>query len=141
MGDDVEGIVVGDKRTEVQTCHVLNRIFPGDALCQFFVGTHLVAQVLNLLQEFRMTLAEGLTTLLRTCIEHSTVCQDDFGRDHHTVTVGMHTAVHTRGIVDDNTTYHRTSYRGRVRREHTTIGLQDLIYPRSHDSRLQFDVK
>ena len=64
MGDDVEGIVVGDERTEVQTRHVLNTVFLGDAVCQFLVGTHLVAQGLDLLQEIGMTLAKRLFALL-----------------------------------------------------------------------------
>ena len=95
MGDDVEGIVIGDEWTEVQTRHVLNTIFGTYARGEGFVGAYLVAQGLDLLQELGMTLAEGLLALFRTSVEHRSVSQDDTGRYHHTVAVGMHAAVHT----------------------------------------------
>ena len=63
VGDDVEGIVVGDERTDVQARHVLDTIFGTDARGQFLVGSHTVAQGLDLLQELRMTLSEGFTAL------------------------------------------------------------------------------
>ena len=136
MGDDVEGIVVGHQRAQVQTRHVLNTIFGAYARGQFFVGSHFVAQGLNLFQEFWMALAEGLFALLRTRVEHGTISQDDTCRHHHAVAVGMHTAVHTRGIVDDDAAHHRTSYRGWVRRKNAAIGLQYLIDFGTYDSWL-----
>ena len=139
MGDDVERIVVGNQRTEVQTCHVLNTIFSTYARGKSFVGTHLVAQGLDLLQELGMTLTEGLFALFRTSVEHCSISEDNPGRYHHTVAVGMHTAVHTRGIVDHDTTHHRRTDRGRVRREHAPVRFQDLIHLRTHDTWLKFD--
>jgi len=35
VSDDVEGIVVVDKRTDVETCNVLDRILVSDALGEF----------------------------------------------------------------------------------------------------------
>ena len=139
MGDDVEGIVIGDKWTEVQARHVLNTIFGTYARSQFLVGSHLVAQGLDLLQELRMALAEGLSALFVASVEHGAVSEDDPCGDHHTVAVGMHTAVHARGIVDDDTTHHSRADARRIRWEHTSVGLQDLIDASSHDTRLKPD--
>ena len=106
VGDDVERIVIGYQRTQVQTRYVLDAVFGFDTLCQFLVCANLVAQIFNLFQKLGVTLAEGRFALFRTSVEHGTIGQDDAGRDHHTVAVGMHAAVHTRGIVDHDTTHH-----------------------------------
>ena len=139
MGDDVERIIVSNQRTEVQSCHVLNTVFLADAIGQFLVGTHLITQGFDLGDEFRMTLTESLLAGFVTCIKDSTIGKDNPCRDHHTIAIGMNTAVHTRGIVDDDTTYHRTSYRGRIRWEHSAIRLQNLIHPSTYDARLEFN--
>ena len=107
VGDDVKRIIVGDERTKVQSRHVLNTIFGTYARGQRFISSYLVAQGFNLLDKLRMTLAEGLLALFVTRIENSTIRQNDTCRHHHTVAVGMHTAVHTRGVVDDDTAHHR----------------------------------
>ena len=86
-----------------------------------------------------MTLAEGLLALFRTGVEHGAVGEDDSGADHHTIAVGMYAAVHTRGIVDDDTAHHGRTDGGRVGWEHTSVGFQDLIHPRTYDARLEFD--
>ena len=139
MGDDVEGIVVGDQGTEIQTCNILDGIFSTDACGQFLVCPYLVAQSLNFLDEIRVALAEGFLTLLVARVEHRSVCQYDPGANHHAVAIGMHATVHTRGIVDDNSTHHCTSDTGRVGWEYTAVRLQNLVYPGAHDTRLQFD--
>ena len=123
VGDDIERIIISHQRTEVQSRHVLNTIFGTYARGQGFVGTYLVAQGLDLLQEFGMTLAEGVLTIFRTSIEYGAVSQDDSGADHHTVAVGMHTAVHTRGIVDHYTAHHRRTDGSRVGWKHASVGL------------------
>ena len=51
----------------------------------------------------------------------------------------MYTTVHTRGIVNHNTTHHGTAYRSRIGREYATIGLKDFIHPATHNTGLQFD--
>ena len=94
MGYDIKGIIVGNERTEVKTRHILDAVFPGDAIGQFLVGSYLIAQVLNLLEELRMTLAESLTTLFVACIQDCSIRQDNSGRNHHTVAIGMDTTVH-----------------------------------------------
>ena len=50
----------------------------------------------------------------------------------------MHATVHARGIVDDDTTHHRRAYRSRVWGEYPSVGFQNLIHPRPHNTRLQF---
>ena len=51
----------------------------------------------------------------------------------------MHAAVHTRGIVYHDTTYHGSTDRCRIGWEHTSVWLQYLINPRPHYTRLQRD--
>ena len=51
----------------------------------------------------------------------------------------MRAAVHTRSIVGDNTTHHSRADAGRIRREDTPEGFQDLVHTCSHDTRLQGD--
>ena len=139
VGNDVERIVIGYERTQVQACHVFDRIFIGDAISQFLVSTHLVAQCLYLCQELRVRLAESRLALFRTCIQKGAIRQDDTSRHHHPVAVGMDTTVHARSIVDDDTTHHCRAYRGRVRREHPSIRLQDFVHPGPDDTRLELD--
>ena len=51
----------------------------------------------------------------------------------------MHTAVHARGVVDHDTAHHGRADAGGVRREHTAVGLQDLVHTGPHDARLELD--
>ena len=139
MGDDVEGVVVGDERTNVQTRHILDTVFLGDALCQFLVGTHLVAQSLDLLQKLRMRIPEIPATFLVASVEYGTIGEDDSCRHHHAVAVGMDTTIHARCVVDDDATHHRRADGGWVWWEHTAIGLQKLIHLRPHNARLEPD--
>ena len=139
VGDDVEGVVVGDERTEIESRHVLNIIFGTYARRELFVGTHTVAKLFYLLEELRMTLSESLTALLGTCVENGAVCQDDTRREEHPVAVGMHATVHARGIVADDAAHHRRTNRGGIGRKHPSIGLQYLIDTGTHDAWLQTD--
>ena len=86
-----------------------------------------------------MTLTEGLATLFRARIKDSAISEDDTSGNHHTVAIGMHATVHTRGIVDDDTTHHRTAYRGRIGWKYPAVGLQDLIHASPHNAWLQLD--
>ena len=137
VGDDVERVVIGNERTQVQTRHVLNAIFGTNARCQLLVGTHTVAQVLNLLQELGVRAGKLLAALLVACIEHRAVGQDDAGRDHHAVAVGMHATVHARRVVDDDAAHHGRADAGRIGREHAAVGFQYLVDLAAHDTRLQ----
>ena len=73
MGDDVKRVIVGNERTKIQSRYILNTIFGTYARGQCFVSSYLIAQVFYLLQELRMTLAEGLLALLVARIENSTI--------------------------------------------------------------------
>ena len=138
MGDDVERIVVGYQWTQVQACYVLNRILGAYARGQFLVCPYLVAQSLNLLDEIRVALSEGLPALLVARVEYRAVGQDYLGTYHHAIAVGMHATVHARGVVTDDAAHHRTSDTGRVGGKHTAVRLQNLVYPGAHDTGLQF---
>ena len=139
MRHDVEWVVVGKQRTKVEARHVLDAVFQSDAVRQFLVGTHTVAQCFNLLDKLRMTLAEFLLALLVAGIHDGAVGQYQAGAHHHPVAVGMHTTVHARGIVYHNTANHGAADGSRVGREHTAIGLQDFVHPGANNARLQFD--
>ena len=139
MGNDVEGIIVGNKWTQVQACDILDTIFITYARSQFLISTDFVAQVFYLFQELWMTLSECFTTLLRTRIENGAIREDDAGTNHHAVTIGMHTAVHARSIIHDDTTHHCTANGGWVRWKHTSMGFQYLIDTSPYDTWLQGD--
>ena len=139
MGDDVERIVISHQRTQVQTRHILDTIFLTDARSQFLIGTHPITQRLNLLDHLWMTPTESRPALFIACIQHRSIGQHHASRHHHTVTVGMHTTVHARGIIDHNTTHHRATDRSWIGWEHTTIRFQDLIDTGTHDARLERD--
>ena len=94
MGDDIERIIIGNEWTKVETRYVLYTIFNMYARGQFLISTDFIAQSLDLSQKLRMSLSEILTTLFRTCIKNRSICQDDTGRHHHTIAVGMHATVH-----------------------------------------------
>lgn len=137
--DDVEGIVVVDKRTDVETRDVLDRILISDALGEVCVLPDLIAQALNLLEKLGMTLAEGLAALLVTGIEDGAISKNEAGAEQHVVAVGMYATVHARGVVDHDTADHSTAHRGRVGWEHTPIRLQNLFHTSSRDTGLKGD--
>ena len=86
-----------------------------------------------------MSFPEILAALFVACIEDGAISEDDAGRHHHTVAVGVYATVHTGGIINHNTTDHCTAYRGRVGWEHATIWLQDLIHTSTYNTWLQFN--
>ena len=86
-----------------------------------------------------MGAAELFATLLRTRIEHGSIGKNNAGREHHAVAIGMHTAVHARSIVDNNTTHHGRADRCRIGREHASIRLEYLIYTGTNYTRLKTD--
>ena len=51
----------------------------------------------------------------------------------------MHTAVHARGIVDNNTTHHGRADRGWIGWEYTAVRLENLVYATTNYTRLQTD--
>ena len=139
MGDDVEGIVVGHQRTDVEARHVLDGVFLTDAVGQRLVGPHTVAKVLNLADEFGMRLAEFLAATLAAGIEHRSVGKHQTGGDKHAVAIGMYATVHARGIVTDDTSHHSRANGSGIGRKHPTERLQDFIHASAHNSRLQTD--
>ena len=94
MGNDVEGVIVDHKRTQIQPCDIFDTILSEDSFNQFFISSHLVAQRLYPFHELGMGGFERLTALLGTCIENGTVGEDDAGRNEHAVAVGMHATIH-----------------------------------------------
>ena len=95
MGNNVERIIVGNERTEVETCYILNIILGTYARGQFLVSAHPIPQCLNFCQKLRMRFPETLAALLRASIKDSTIGKNNTSRYHHTVAVGMNTTVHT----------------------------------------------
>ena len=139
VSDDVEGIVVVDKWTDVETRDVLDRILIPDALREVCILPDLITQGLDLLEKVGMTLAKCLTALLISGVENGTIGKDEADAKQHVVAVGMHATVHARGIVDHNTADHSTAHRGRIRRKHTSVRLQDIIHASSRDTGLKGD--
>ena len=85
VGHDVEGVVVGHERPQVQTRDILDFVLMVDTVGQFLVGPHPVAQVLNLLEKFGVRLAEGRLALLVAGVDDGAVGEDDAGAHHHAV--------------------------------------------------------
>ena len=139
VGNDVEGVVVGYQRTQVQTGNILDTVLAADAPSQRFVVSDAVAEGFYLADKVRVTLAESLATLLTSSIEHCSVGQDDTGRYQHAVAVGMDTTVHARGVVTHNTADHCRADAGRVGREYTSVGFQYLVDLGTDNAGLQAD--
>ena len=139
VGNDVEGIVVGDKRTDIEPRDILNRILIPDALREVCIFPHLIAQGLYLLEKLRMTPAERFPALRIAGIEDGTVGKDDACTEHHVVAVGMHATAHARSVVDNYTADHSTAYRSRIGREDTAVRLQDIVHAPSRDTGLEGD--
>ena len=129
MGNDIERIVVGNQRTEIQSCHILDGILFTDSLGKRLVGPHTVAQVLDFADEFRMRLAERFLALLVASVEHSSIGKDDTSRDEHAVAVGMHAAVHSRSVVTHNAANHSRANRSGIGREHPAERSKNLVHP------------
>ena len=108
VGDDVKGIIVGNKRPDVESRHVLDGVFSADAVGKRLVGPDLVAQGLNAPDEVGMGLAELLTAVPVASVQHRAVGKDDAYRLQHVVGVGVYAAAHAGGIVDDDAADHRT---------------------------------
>ena len=136
---DVEGIVIVDKRPDVETRDVFDGILIPDALREVSVLPHLITQSLDFLDKLGMTLAEGLAALLVTGIEDGAIGKNEAGTEQHVIAVGMHATVHARGVVDHDTADHSTAHRCRVGRKHTSIRLQDIVHTSSRDTGLKGD--
>ncbi len=139
VGDDVKRIIVSHERSDVETCHVLDGIFPADAVGEGLVGPHLVAQSLYTFDEIAMGLAEQLTAMCIAGVEHRAVGKNDAHRQQHVVGVGMHAATHTGGVVDDDATHHRTVDGGRVGGEEAPHRLQNPVDATADKTRLHGD--
>ena len=94
VSNDVEWVVVGYQWTNIQARHILDTVFLLDAFSELGVCTHLVAQVLDLLEEFGMRLAECFATLFVTRVKNCTISQYHLRGDEHTIGVRVHAAVH-----------------------------------------------
>ena len=137
MGNDVERIVIGHKGTKIQARHILDSILFLNAVGQFLIRTHFIAQFLYAVEECGMRLTELLTTLLIAGIQNGSIRKHYTCREHHAVAVGMHTAVHARGIINHNTTHHGRTNRSRIGREHAAVWFQYLVDSCTYDSWLK----
>ena len=70
-----------------------------------------IAQVADASDKVAMRYFEAGAAYRIACVEYRTVGQNDAGREHYAVAVGMCTTVHTRGVVHYDATYHSTLYR------------------------------
>ena len=139
VSHDVKRIVVSHKGANVQPSHILNTVLVADAVGQLLIGADAVAELLDAADHLRVGAAElGFAGLIAR-VHNRTVGQDDTRADHHSVAVGVHTAVHARGVVADDAANHRAADGSRVGREDATVWLQHAIHLRPDDARLQAD--
>ena len=106
MSNDVERIIVSHQRAQIQTCNILDGVLLINTLRQFLIGTHFFTKSFDFSDKLRMRLSKHLTTLGISGIQHRAISQYDTYRLQHAIAIGMHAAVHARGIVYHNTTYH-----------------------------------
>ena len=139
VSHDVKGVVIGHKRTQVQSRYVLDAVLLLNSFYQFLIGPHTVSQVFNFLDEIGVCLSESLLALFAASVDNRTIGQHQPCTDHHSVTVGMNATVHARRIVHHNATNHRTADAGRIRREHAAKWFQYFIHPCADYTRLQSD--
>ena len=86
-----------------------------------------------------MTRGESSAALLVARVKQCAIGQYDTHRLEHTVTIGVHAATHTAGVVHHDTADHSRLEAGWVRGEILAIRAQDLIDTLSHNTRLQGD--
>ena len=139
MRHDVERVVVGDERAQVESRDVLDTVFVANAVGEGLVGPDLVAQLFDLLNESGVRFSESLFAFLAAGVDDCAVGQDESGADKHAVAVGMHATVHARGVVAHDSADHGTADRRRVGREDSAERLQDLVDLATDDARLQPD--
>ena len=77
MGNYIKWIIVGHKRTKIQTSNILDRILITDAVGQLLIGTHFIAQFLNAFKECRMIFTKLLATVFVAGIQNGSIGKYD----------------------------------------------------------------
>ena len=140
MGDDVEGVLEAHEGQEVESRDVLDGVFIADAFGQFLVGADVVAQGAEALQEFAVGHLERGAADGVARVQHGAVGQDDAGREHHLVAVGVRAAVHARGVVHHDAAHHGALDRCGVGGELAAVGGQQLVDALADEAGLQGDL-
>ena len=106
MGNNVKRIIVNDKRTKIETRDIFYGVFAVDLSYQFGVRAYFIAYVADFAYDLGVYLLEIPARILICGVKHGSVCQNDTHRSKYAVAVGVRTAIHTRGIVDDDAADH-----------------------------------
>ena len=109
MSHDFERVVVCNEWPEIQTRHIFDTVFIADTLSELLIGSDPVSEVLNPTNHLRVRAPEGCLTGFVSGINQCAVRQNDSRADKHSVAVCVHTTIHARCVVADDTAHHRTS--------------------------------
>ena len=139
MGNDVERIVVGNERTDIQSGNIFNAVFIFYLLRETLVSTHSVAELLYSTQKIGMRSPELSPAFLVAGVKNCSVGENHLGRNEQPVAVGMYSTVHSRCVVGHYAANHCSSHRCRIGPEHTAVGLQQMVDFSADESRLQCD--
>ena len=94
MGDDVEGVFIGNQGADIEPRHVLDAVFFADPFRERLVCQHLIPERFDFAEHFRVAQPERFPAFRIARIQHGAVHKDDAGTEQHLVAVGMHAAVH-----------------------------------------------
>ena len=137
VSNNIKRIVKLNKRQKIETSYILDGIFVTDAFSQLLIGTDSIPQFSDATDKIGMGRLERSPTNRVARIEHRSVHQDDTGRNHHLVAVGVSSAIHAGSIVHHNTADHSTFHTRRVGCKLTPIRSQNFIHPLSDNARLE----
>ena len=113
-----------------------NGIFVTNSVDEFGVGIDLLMQLADFFDKFRVRLLEFAARAFVAGVEHGAVGKDNASRNEFFVAVGVGAAVHSRSIVDNNTSDHSRLLRSRVGRENFAVWLEDFVDTFADDARL-----
>ena len=139
MRHDLEGVLVGNQRPQVQAGDVLDAVFALDALAQRLVGEDFVAQFGDRLQHLGMRSAERRSRGFIAGIQHRTVGEHHPGADEQFVGIGVRAATHSGSIVADDAADHAAADRRGVGTEAPAETRKQAVYPCTDKPRLQAD--
>ncbi len=94
VGDNIEWVVEGYERQQVESGYVFYGVFVPDALCEFAVAAYFVAQGIYAAQELGVAVGKVSARLLAAGVEYGAVGHNQAWRQQHAVGVGMYAAVH-----------------------------------------------
>ena len=136
---DLEGILEIDQGVQTVAGGVLDLELVADALGQFVVGQHSLAQRGQAVEQVAVAAAEGGPALVVGGVHHRAVGQDEAHRIQRAVAVLLHPAAHAAGVVGEDAADLGAVDGGRVRADLAVELGEDAVGVTADHARLQAD--